>query len=196
MASHFDSATISFFFVELGAVGFQLAAHGAVGRRDILLGRVDEVEQHLGPLDVAEEARADAGAFARAFDEPGDVGQHEVDFAGAHDAEVGVQRRERIGGDLRLGRAHGGEEGRLAGVGQPDDAGVGDQLQAQPDGQLLGRLAGVDAARRLVGRGFEMRVAEAAVAALGEQRALADLRQIGEQRLLVLGDRSACRAAP
>ncbi len=32
-----------------------------------------------------------------------------------------------------------------------------------------------------------MRVAEAAVAALGEQRAVADLRQVGEQRLLVLG---------
>src|SRR5688572_16567053 len=32
-----------------------------------------------------------------------------------------------------------------------------------------------------------MRIAEAAVAALGEQRAIAHLRQVGEQRLLVFG---------
>ena len=134
--------------------------------------------------------------FAGAFDQAGDVGEHEVDIAGAHDAEVWMQGRERISRDLRLGPADRGEERRFAGVGQSDNAGVGDQLQPQPDGELFRREAGIDAPRRLVGRGFEMRVAEAAVAALGEQGAVADLRQVGEQRLLVLGIDLRARAAP
>ena len=97
-----------------------------------------------------------------------------------------MQRRERIVGDLRLGGADRGQEGRLAGIGQPDDAGIGDQLEAQPDGALLARLARIGVPRRAVGRGLEMRVAEAAVAAARQHHALADLGQVGEQRLAVL----------
>ena len=124
---------------------------------------------------------------------PGNVGQHEVARGRAHHAEVGVQRREGIVGDLRLGGAHRGQEGRLAGVRQADDAGIGDQLQPQPDGQLLAGLARVGAARRLVGRRLEMRVAEAAVAAPGDAGAVAGLDQIGQQRLLVLGQHLRAR---
>jgi hypothetical protein len=43
----------------------------------ILVGRIDEVEQHLAALDMAEEAVADAGAVGRAFDQAGDVGDDE-----------------------------------------------------------------------------------------------------------------------
>ena len=80
------------------------------------------MQQNLVALDVAEEARAEPGAFAGALDQARDVGEHEVDVAGAHDAEVWMQRRERIVGDLRLGGAHRCQERRLAGVGQADDA--------------------------------------------------------------------------
>ena len=88
-------------------------------------------------------------------------------------AEIGMQRRERIIGDLRLRRGDGGQEGRLAGIGQADQAGIGDQLQPQPDPALHALEAGIGAARRLVGRGLEMGVAEAAIAALGQQDLLA-----------------------
>ena len=85
------------------------------------------------------------------------------------DAEVRLQRRERIVGDLRLGRRDAREEGRLAGVGQADEADIGDQLQPQPDPRLLARRGPGwrGAGARLVDD-LEMRVAEAAVAALGE----------------------------
>jgi hypothetical protein len=73
-----------------------------------------------------------------------------------------------------------------AGVRQPDQAGVGDQLEPQPDPALLAGLAGIGAARRAVGGGPEMRVAEAAVAALGQHHALAHIGEIGKQRFLVL----------
>ena len=97
-----------------------------------------------------------------------------------------MQRGERIVGDLRPRRAHRREEGRLAGVRQADDAGVGDQLHAQPDGALFAGLAGIGVARRAVGRGLEARVAEAAIAALGQHDAVAGLVEIGQQGLAVL----------
>ena len=127
------------------------------------------MQQHAAALDVSQEARAEAGALVRALDQARNVGQHEVEAGRAHDAQVGMQRRERIVGDLRLGGADGGQERRLAGVGQSDDAGIGDQLEPQPDGQLLARLAGIGMARRLVGRRLEVGVAEPAIAALGQR---------------------------
>ena len=36
------------------------------------------MQQHLGALDMAEEAVADARAFGRALDQAGDVGEHEL----------------------------------------------------------------------------------------------------------------------
>ena len=68
-----------------------------------------------------------------------------------------MQGGERIVGDLRLGMADARQEGRLAGIGQADQAGIGDQLEAQPEPALLARPARIGAARRAVGRGLEVR---------------------------------------
>ena len=144
------------------------------------------MQQHAAALGVAEEAVAEADAFMRALDQAGQVGEHEFALIDAHHAELRMQRGERVVGDLRLGRADRGEERGLAGIGQADQAGIGDQLQAQADGALLAGLAGIGAARRLVGRGFEISVAEAAIAALHQRDALADAREIGEQSFAVL----------
>ena len=144
------------------------------------------MDQHAGALDMAEEAVADAGAFMGALDQPGNIGQHKVALADRDDAKVGMERGEGIIGDLGLGRRDRREEGRFAGIGQADQSGVGDQLQPQPDPLLGAFLAGVGVARRLVGRGLEMGVAEAAIAA-GEQRhGLADRGEVGDQRLVVV----------
>ena len=87
------------------AIGLELAAHGLVGLARMLLLRGDEVQQHARALDMAEEPVADADALMRAFDQAGNVGQDELARVDARDAEVGMQRRERIVGDLRLRRA-------------------------------------------------------------------------------------------
>ena len=42
------------------------------------------------------------GAVARALDQPGDVGDHELAVGGLERAEVRLQRRERVAGDLGL----------------------------------------------------------------------------------------------
>src|SRR5262245_9520699 len=48
---------------------------------------------------------------------------------------------------------------------------------------LLALLAGIGVARRLVGRGLELGVAEAAIAAAEQHDAVAGLREIGDQAL-------------
>ena len=144
------------------------------------------MQQHAAALDMAEKAVAQPGAFVRALDQAGDVGEHEFASVDRDDAELRMQRRERIVRDLRLGRAHRGEQSGFARIRQPDQAGVGDQLEAQPERALLARQSRIGVARRAIGRRLEMRVAEAAIAALGQHDALSDLREIGEQRLIVL----------
>ncbi len=61
------------------AIGLELAADGAIGADDVLLGPVDEVQDDGAALDMAEEAMADPGALARALDEAGQVGDDELD---------------------------------------------------------------------------------------------------------------------
>ena len=102
-----------------------------------------------------------------------------------HDAELWFQRREGVIGDFRPRMADRGEEGRFAGVGQPDKTGVGDQLQAQPDPSLAARPAGIGAARRAIGRALVMRIAEPAVAALQKDEPLAGTGEISEHQAVI-----------
>jgi hypothetical protein len=55
------------------------------------------------------------------------------------DAEVGMERREGIVGDLRPSAGHRGQEGRLARIRQADKTGIGNQLQPQPDRLFFAR---------------------------------------------------------
>ena len=174
------------------AIGFKLAPHGLIGLARVRARRIDEMQQNPAAFDMAEETVAEAKAFMRAFDEAGNVGENEFASVAGNDAELRIERGEGIIGDLRLGGGDGREKGRFAGIGQADQAGVGDELQAQSENPLLRLLAGIDAARRLVRRGLEMRIAEAAVAAAREAHALSDLGQIGEQ-MLALEDLGADR---
>ena len=116
-------------FVEPRAIGGKLAAHRAVVGAGVRARRVDQMRQSAAALDMAEEPVAEAVALVRALDEAGNVGEHEVAPVDLDDAEARVERRERIIGDLGLGRRDRGEEGRFAGVRQADEAGVGDQLE-------------------------------------------------------------------
>lgn len=64
------------------------------------------------------------------FDQAGDVGQDDgAVFAQGGHAEVGPQRGKGVIGDLGAGGSQRGQQRALAGVGQTDDADVGDQLQ-------------------------------------------------------------------
>ncbi len=136
------------------------------------------------PLDVAQEGVAEAGPVAGALDEPGHVGDRRpalVLVAEVHDAEVRLERRERVVGDLRRGRGQGREERRLAGVRQPDEADVGDEPQLEAEPALLAGLALLGVLGGLVGGRREVGVAEAAAAAARDHRLLADRDEVGDQ---------------
>src|SRR5262247_3800699 len=168
------------------AIRFELRAHGLVGRARMLGRAVDEMQEHAAALDVAEKTVAESRAFMRALDQARNISEYELAAVDLDHAELGMQCRERVVGDLRLGRAHRREEGRLARVGQPDNAGVRNQLEAQPDRELLARLAGIGMARRTVGRTLEMGVAEAALTAAREHRPLTYIGEVREQGLAIL----------
>src|SRR5262249_1983059 len=63
--------------------------------------------------------------------------------------------------------------------------GIGDELETQPQPALLTGLAGIGAARRAIGGGFEMRVAEAAIAAARHSHLFSHPGEIGSQCLIV-----------
>src|SRR6516164_7014616 len=144
------------------------------------------MEDHRAALDMAEKPGADPGTVAGALDQTGEVGQDDFLVVQPYDAELRLQRRERIVGDLRPGVRDRSEERRLPGVGQADQPDIGDQLQAQPHPGLMAGPAGIGAARRAIGRALMMRVTKTAIAALQENPPLAGAGEVGKH-LAVLG---------
>jgi hypothetical protein len=134
-------------------VGLQLVPDHVVVPARVSARAVDDVHEDPRPLDVAEERVAQPGAAARTLDQPRDVRDRRatlVVFREVHDAQVRLERRERIVGDLGTGGGERGEERRLAGVWQADEADVGDQPKLQPQPALLAGLALLGVFRRLV----------------------------------------------
>ena len=97
----------------------QLLADRAISAGDILKGTVDEMQDRGAAFDMAEETGADADALACSLDQPRQVGEHEFVVVQADDAELRLQCRERVVGDLWPRMRDRGEKGRFAGVGSP-----------------------------------------------------------------------------
>ena len=122
------------------------------------------MQQDLGALDVAQEPVAQAVTVVGTLDQSGDVSHHKaIEFPHADDAEIGLQGGEGVVSDLGPGCGNLGDQGRLAGVGKPDQAHIGQQLQAQGQGQGLALGAVLGIPRRPVGGRLEVHVAPAAV---------------------------------
>src|SRR5690606_22061861 len=156
--------------------GHDLHALVAVHRRD-----VDQVQQQAGALQVAQELRAEAGAVGGALDQARDVGDHEAAVRlDADHAQVRIEGGERISRYVRGGGGDRAHEGALAGIGEAQQADVGQQLQLQLQRALLARLARGRLARGAVGRALEVHVAQAALAAAGHQQALAVRGQVAD----------------
>src|SRR6185437_12817542 len=76
---------------------------------------------------------------------------------------------------------HRADEGRFAGVREPEQADVGQHLQFQLQFACLAWRAGSEAARRAVGGTLEMDVAETALAALRHQQLLPMRGEVADQ---------------
>ena len=132
-------------------------------------------------LDVAEELEAEALALARALDEAGDVGDRVPRLARLDDAEVGVQRRERVVGDLRpRGRDRGDRGSTCRPTGNPTSATSATVLSSRrtsPSQPGVPSRAKPGALRLVDG---ERGVAEPALTAGGDDEAHAGLGQVDE----------------
>ena len=118
---------------------------------------------------------------------PGNVGDDEALVrADAHDAEMRLQRRERIVGDARRGRRDRADEGGFARVREAEQADVGEYLQFEAQVAHLAFGARSRLARRTVDRTLEIDVAGAAVAAFCDLEPLPVRREVADQ--LVGGD--------
>ena len=124
----------------------------------------------------------ESGAAVRALDQTGDVGddQRAPVVVGRDDAEVRDERRERVVGDLRLGRRDRGDQRGLAGVRKADDRHVGQELELDRETPLLARKARLGEPRGLSRRCGEVLVAPAAVSAADQEHALARGDEVGE----------------
>ena len=155
---------------------------------------VEDVDERRAALDVAEELEAEPLALARALDEAGHVGDGEADVAGLHDAEVRVERREGVVGDLRARGRDRGDEARLAGGREADERDIRDGLQLEDDIALPAGRAEQREAGRLALRVRERRVAETADAAGCDDEAHAGLDHVDERLAGGVLDHGADRA--
>ena len=124
---------------------------------------------------------AEAAPVGGALDEPRDVGEHELVLVEAHHAEVRLERGEGVVGDLRLRRAHRRDERRLPGVGEPDECGVGEQLDLEAEPPFLAVLALLGETRRPPRVREEARVAAPAPPAVCREEAVTVVHEVGEQ---------------
>src|SRR5262245_48341158 len=138
------------------------------------------MQQYAAALGVAEEAIAKPGAPMRTLDQAGQIGEDEFTSIHFDDAELRMQCRERVVGNLWFGRTDRSQECRFTGIGQAYESGVGNQLEAQPDSLFFSRLPGVGMAWCPVSRRFEMRVAETPITAFGNRHPLSNFGEVGE----------------
>jgi hypothetical protein len=102
---------------------------------------VDGVQEQPRPLEVGQEGVAEADALGRALEQPGT--STTVSWAPSPISTVpedGVDRRERVVGDLGRGVRQAPQQARLADVREPEQRRVGQQLQPQLEDPLVAVL--------------------------------------------------------
>ena len=118
--------------VQPGSVERELAVDRAEALLDVLLRRVDHVQEQPRALEMGEELVPEPDPLARALDQAGDVRDGELGAVRRLDrAEHGRERRERVVRDLRLRVRDAAEERGLAGVRETGHRGVRQQLQPE-----------------------------------------------------------------
>ena len=136
--------------LEPGAVLGELPVDRAEPLFEVRLGGVEHVDEESRALEMREELVAETGAVGSTLDEAGHVGDGELALVRpVDDAEDGLERRERVVGDLRLRVRETAEERRLAGVREAGERRVDHELETKLELELVARKAGLGEARRL-----------------------------------------------
>src|SRR5579859_3749110 len=139
------------------------------------------MQQQARALQMAQELMSQTRAFSCTLDETGYVGNDEAAvLVRPHHAQVGMQGSEGIIGNFRARRRHGADVSRFACVGHAQKTDVGQNLEFEFQATAFaGRTRGA-LARRTIGTGFEVNVAQSALTAPGKHRGLPVPGQISE----------------
>ena len=136
------------------------------------------MDQHRAALDVGEELVPEPRPLGRAFDQPGDVGDHRLPVLALDRPQHRRERRERVVGHLRRRPRQPPQQRGLPRVRQPDQPDVGQQFQPQLDPVRLPLRPFLGKPRRLPGRGREPLVPMPPAPAMGDHRPLPRLDQV------------------
>src|SRR5262249_30662892 len=140
--------------------------------------------QQARACHVLQKLDAEPGAFGGTFDQTRDVGDDEALIrADADDAEMRLQRRERIVGDARRRRGHGAYKCGFARIREAEQTDVGEPLQFETKIAHVTRGARRRLARRAIGRALEGGIADAAASADGDLQPLAVADQVADDFL-------------
>ena len=140
------------------------------------------MDEHAGAFHMAQKFVTQACAPGRTFDEPGNIGQHHrLKIIQFDDTQVGLQGGEGIISDLGPGTANDGKQSRFAGVGDTDNADVGNQFEFQQQPAFLPFLAALGDAGGLAHTVGEGGVAAAAPTAGQDNRLLVFFGQVGQK---------------
>src|SRR5580704_19084427 len=145
-------------------------------------------------LDVLQEPDTQPDAFVSAFDQAWNVGNDERAALargrvgiGGNDAQVRLERGERISRDLGPRRGDARDQCRLSCVREADQADIGEQFQFQAQTALFAGTSLFVFTRRLVPGPYEMRVAVSAPTASTSSRA-ESLARLGKIEKLFPGN--------
>src|SRR5438094_913803 len=134
-------------------------------------------------LDVLQELDAQAFAGVGALDDARDVRDDETAMVRqGHHAQVRLERREGVIGDLRPGGRDHGEECALPGVRLPQQTHIGNELEDELEPAFLSILTRLPLPRAAVGGRREARVAPPAASAARHDHAVARGQHFSEQR--------------
>ena len=125
---------------------------------------------------------AEADVLVRAFDQSRHVANREPVKVGVfHDADLRMQRGERIRRDFRARLGNGREQRGLAGVRITDQADLGHDAQFEEKIAFPARLARLRETRRLARGGGEIAIAQTAAPAFAQNKLLAVFGEVGDQ---------------
>ena len=139
------------------------------------------MRQQSRPLDVPQKLGPEPVTQVRAFDQPGNVGHHERPILETHHAQIRFQGREGVIGDLRPRRRNPRYQSRFAGVREADQTHIGQELQLEPQPEIVAWPSGFVLRWSLVSRRRESRISSTAATALGHHESFTRSCEIVQQ---------------
>ena len=127
---------------------------------------VHDVDNDACSLDMSQEFVSESYTLCSAFDKTRHIRDDETSsVTEINNPQIGLNRCERIGGNLRFGVRHTGQEGRFSGIRKTYKADIRDQFKLHYDIQIQGSLSGFRILRCLIGRRGKVHISPAAASA-------------------------------